>query len=104
MSKKNYKWYSEEFKNPSAKIPFNIYVKIIEKEYRAIEGKRSHSGGSKRSYTITVGNRKLVFVIHEPHKKDKNGYVGKLDHHNVLRILTLLGLIEDIRDNKEGKG
>jgi hypothetical protein len=33
MTKKNYKWYSEEFKNPSAKIPFNTYVKIIEQNY-----------------------------------------------------------------------
>jgi len=90
MSKKEYKQYLKEFKKRSAKIPWRIYKKIIEKEYGAIEGKRSHTAGSKRSFTI---GDKIVFVIHEPHRKDD--YVGKYDHHNILDLLRLNGLMEN---------
>jgi hypothetical protein len=90
MSKKEYKQYLKEFKKRSAKIPWRIYKKIIEKEYGAIEGKRSHTAGSKRSFMI---GDKIVFVIHEPHRKDD--YVGKYDHHNILDLLRLNGLMEN---------
>jgi hypothetical protein len=36
---------------------------------------------------------KIVFVIHEPHRKDD--YVGKYDHHNILDLLRLNGLMEN---------
>lgn len=101
MSKKKYKQYVEEFNDPSAKIPYPIYVKILKNEFSAVEGKRSHTAGSKRSFTITVGDRTIPFVIHEPHRKDKDGYVGKWDHHNVLYILELLGLITIKRKRDE---
>lgn len=91
MSKKKYKEYLKKFKNPSEKIPWDIYIKIITQEYGAVESKRSHSGGSKRSFTI---GDNIVFVLHEPHgKKDK--YVGKWDHHNVLDLFKRNGLIND---------
>lgn len=95
MSKKKYKKYQEEFKKRNAKIPWNIYKKIIENDYGAVEQKRSHSGGSKRSYTI---DDQIIFVIHEPHKKDGN--VGKWDHQNVYDQLKLHGLIKDEKDNE----
>lgn len=100
MSKKEYNQYLKEFKDRSAKIPWKIYKKIIEKEYGAVEGKRSHAAGTKRSFTITVGEKTVPFVIHAPHKKDD--YVGKYDHHNVLYILESLGLIR-YKEKKEGK-
>ena len=90
MSKKIYKRYLKEFRKPSARIPWEIYREIIEDEYGAVEQKRSHTAGSKRSFTI---GDDIVFVIHEPHKKD--GYVGKWDHHNVLHLLKSKGLLQD---------
>jgi len=100
MSKKEYKQYLKEFKKRSAKIPWRIYKKIIEKEYGAIESKRSHTAGTKRSFTIGDGK---VFVIHEPHRKDD--YVGKYDHHNVLYLLKVNGLIKDEEEeNEDEKG
>ncbi len=98
MSKKEYNQYLKEFKNRSAKIPWRIYKKIIEKEYGAVECKRSHTAGTKRSFTI---GDKIVFVIHGPHRKDD--YVGKHDHHNVLDLLKLNGLIEDKEEKDEEK-
>ncbi len=96
MSKEEYKRYLKEFKNRSAKIPWRIYRKIIEKEYGAIEGKRSHTAGTKRSFTI---GDEVPFVIHEPHKKD--GCVSKWDHHNVLDWLKLRGLIKNRGEKDE---
>ena len=102
MSKRKDKEKQEEFLSPNAKILYDAYVKIIT-EYGAIEGERSHSGGSKRSFTITVGDQTIPFVIHEPHRK--KGYVGRWDHQNVLYIFKYLGLIKDkeAKDEKEKK-
>ena len=88
MSKKPYNKYRNEFTDRSAKIPWKYYKAILE-EYGATERKRSHSGGSKRSFVL--GNS--VFVIHKPHIKDQP--VGKWDHHNVLELLYSQGLIQD---------
>lgn len=101
MPKKKEKNILDEFINPSAKIPYDNYVRIITKVYGAIEGKRSHSGGSKRSFTITVGDETKTFVLHERHSK--KDYVGKWDHHNVLYILKSLGLVKD-REEKDEEG
>ena len=90
MSKKDYKRYAKEFNNRSAKIPWEYYRKIIEIEYGAVETTRSHSGGSKRSFTI---GKNIVFVLHKPH--GKNDCVGKWDHHNVLDLLKSKGLLKD---------
>jgi len=97
MPKKEYKKYSKEFSNRSAKIPWKYYRKIIEDEYGAEEQKRSHSGGSKRSYMI--GD--FVFVVHEPHKKDEP--VGKWDHHNILDLFKRKGLIKNEDERSERK-
>ena len=89
MSQK-YDQYLGQFKNRSAKIPWKIYRKILENEYGAVETKRSHSGGSKRTFVI---GENLVFSLHKPH--GKNDPVGKWDHHNVLNLFEQNGLIED---------
>ncbi len=88
MSKK-YDHYLEDFRNRSAKIPWKFYVKILKTEFGVEEEKRSHSGGSKRAYS--VGDS--VFVLHKPHGKDDP--VGKYDHHNVLGLLAKEGLVKD---------
>jgi len=101
MSKKRYKQYLGEFTKRSAKIPYDYYIKVIEDEYGAVEAKRSHTAGSKRSFTITTGDTTSTFVIHEPH--DKDGYVGKWDHQNILDIFILHGLIDFKDVYKEGR-
>lgn len=88
MSKKIYNAYKEQFLNRSAKIPYPIYKKILIEEFNAEEQPKSHSGGSKR--TFTIGDN-IVFVIHEPHKKGDP--VGKWDHHNILDQLKINGKI-----------
>ena len=94
MSKKEYEHYLKEFKSKrTAQIPYDIYVKILKKEFSAEEGKRSQSGGSKRSFKI--GN--IVFVLHEPHRRGE--CVGKWDHQNVYDQLKLHGVLAD---EKEG--
>lgn len=98
MPKRKDKEKQAEFTDPSAEIPYDDYIKII-KGYGAIEGKRSHSGGSKRSFTITVGDETIPFVIHEPHSK--KDYVGKWDHKNILYIFKYLGLIKDKEEEDE---
>jgi hypothetical protein len=98
MSKKDYKRYVKKFNNRSAKIPWKYYRKIIEEEYNAVESERSHSAGSKRSFTI---GDNIVFVLHKPHGK-KDDYVGKYDHHNVLDLLKSRGLLKD-EENSEKK-
>jgi hypothetical protein len=97
MSKKRLKECLDVFQNRSAKIPYTYYKKILEDKYGATELTHSHSGGSKRAFKI----QKSVFVIHEPHKSDD--YVGKWDHHNVLRILGELGLLEGDGEQNEDK-
>ncbi len=96
MLKKEYKRYLKEFTNRSARIPYRIYKKILENEYAAVEGKRSHSAGTKRSFTI---GDEVPFVIHKPHNKD--GDVSKWDHHNVLTWLELRGLIKNKGEKDE---
>ncbi len=91
MTKRTYQDWVEEFKNPSAQIPYKTYIKILKNEFNITEGKRSHSAGSKRSFIIS---KKSVFVIHEPHKKGKDQFVGKWDHQNILFLLKKEGLIK----------
>ncbi len=91
MSKK-YDQYVEDFRNRSAKIPWNFYLKILRIEFGAKEAKRSHAGGSKRAYSIGDS----VFVLHKPH--GKNDPVGKWDHHNVLDLLEKEGLVKDEKE------
>ena len=91
MSKRKYEEYLKEFKTKrTAQIPYDIYVKILKREFGAEEGKRSHSGGSKRSFLIRPN---IVFVIHEPHKSGE--CVSKWDHQNVYDQLRLHGVLKN---------
>lgn len=91
--KRKYEYWLKEFRTKrTAQIPYDIYVKILCNEFKAVECKRSHSGGSKRSFCIG----KLVFVIHEPHKRGEN--VGKWDHQNIYDLLKSNGILKDEKE------
>ncbi len=92
MSKREYIKYREAFADRSARIPYNIYVKILYKEYD-VELIKSGPGSARSFKCLGVDGEKYIFVIHEPHGGHET--VGKGDHHKVLRILKLAGKIEN---------
>ena len=90
MPKKEiYEAWVKEFKTKrTAQIPYNIYTKILDKEFNAKEVNKSHSVGSKRAFRIA--GTAIIFVIHEPHGSS-NKNVSKWDHQNIYDILKLNG-------------
>jgi hypothetical protein len=88
MPKKEYIIYKEDFTNPSARIPYRYYVKILTEVYGVIEKKRAKTGGAARAFAVDG----IRFVIHEPHKSDLP--VSKFYHHKVLGILKAVGKIK----------
>lgn len=89
LSKRRYRQYVKDFKNRSAKIPWNYYVKILTNEYGAVQQKTSQSAGSRRTFVIEEKN--IVFSLDEPHGKEL--FVDKWGHHKVLELFARNGLV-----------
>ncbi len=86
MSKRRHERWLEKFLDPNARIPFDVWVKIVTEEFGAEPVPTSHSDGSKHGFIIEG----IPFTVDKPHGRED--FVGRWYHRNFLRIATQLGM------------
>lgn len=82
MSKKKRRYYHENFKNLSVKIPWDDWIYILQNCYGFEMIKRS---GSERLFI----KDKIRFTAHEPHGKGDD-FVHKADRKRAIREIEKL--------------